>query len=218
MQMIALNFQVSQVQSWINIAQEFSITANQVKGLYNYFKEGRFRHPTTDGLAGPSKNNIDSLLDSMTSDPTVNVIWISSRKADAEALITIKTSKKRRQHDRLVLEHREKVAHEKSSEGSSLIIHDEYDCSHLLPTEESPVTHTEKILESLQLEKANRILLSLAWMDHDALRKLACFPFVLGMDETDRTNCEGLDEPKGLVKCKYQTGYQIRLLELRISN
>ena len=55
---------------------------------------------------------------------------------------------------------------------------------------DNPLTHSEKILQSLKLQQANRILLSLAWMDHEALKRMACFPFVLGMDETDRTNCE----------------------------
>ena len=85
--------------------------------------------------------------------------------------------------------HREQQAQQETNPQST-IVDEEYDSSHLLSFEETPVTHTEKILSSLQLEKANRVLLSLAWMDHDALQDLACFPFVLGMDETDRTNCE----------------------------
>jgi hypothetical protein len=192
MQMIALNFQVSQIGSWINIAQEFSITSDQVKGLYKYFKEGRYSHPSTDCLSGPAKNNIDSLLDSMTEDPKCSVIWISSSKEDAESLITIKTSKKRRQHDKKIQEMRDRQKKEQSStQANSIMVEEAYDSSHLdEKKEDTPLKHSERILESLKLNQATRILLSLAWMDHSALEKMACFPFVLGMDETDRTNCE----------------------------
>jgi hypothetical protein len=192
MQMIALNFQLSQVREWVNIAQEFSITADQVKGLYKFFKEGRYSHPSTDSLVGPSKNNIDSLLQSMTEDKNCSVIWISSRKQDAQSLITIKTSKKRRQHDKKIQDMREqKKKEESSSNPESVMVEESYDSSHLDDKkEDTPLKHSERILESLKLNQANRILLSLAWMDNEAMDKIACFPFVLGMDETDRTNCE----------------------------
>jgi hypothetical protein len=190
--MIALNFQVSQVGQWINISQQFSITQDQVKGLYKFFKEGKYRHPTTDSLAGPSKNNIDSLLNSMTSDSNCSVIWISSQKQHAESLITIKTSKKRRAHDKKIQEMRDQKSREQSHPTSDAsMIEEQYDSSHLdEKKEDTPLKHSERILESLKLNQANRILLSLAWMDNQSLDKMACFPFVMGMDETDRTNCE----------------------------
>ena len=197
MQMIALNFQASQVQSWFTIASEhgLNLSKGQIRGLYNHFKDGKFSHATTDGMAGASRNNIDSLLESMTEDPTINALWISSRKEDANALITVKTSKKRRVHDKAVMEYREKIQQNLDKTRETVVSSDvmedvPYDSSHLKPGEETPVTHTERILSSLSLDKANRVLLSLAWMDNDALKELACFPFVLGMDETDRTNCE----------------------------
>mmetsp|Transcript_41263 Transcript_41263/g.98800 ORF Transcript_41263/g.98800 Transcript_41263/m.98800 type:complete len:507 (+) Transcript_41263:375-1895(+) len=192
MQMVALNFQLSQIKSWFNVASELNLTPGQVRGLYNLFKEGRFRHPTIDGMVGASKNNIETLIESMSEDPNISALWISSRKEDATSLITVKTSKKRRAHDKLVLDSRlNQTQNQDTVTDFSLAIDDEdYDSSHLHPKEESPVTHTERILKSLQLEQANRVLLSLAWMDHDALKEIARFPFVLGMDETDRTNCE----------------------------
>jgi hypothetical protein len=56
MQLVALNFQLSQVQSWYNLAADFSLTKGQVRGLFQLFKEGRFQHPSTDGMVGPSKH------------------------------------------------------------------------------------------------------------------------------------------------------------------
>jgi len=183
MQMLALNFQTSKVKAWHNIAGEYHVTQDQVNSLHKFFKDGRYKDPTTDSLCCPSKNNIDALLESMTEDPKCSVIWISSSKETAESLITIKTSKKRRLEDKKIQDMRDKK--------SNTIVDVPYDSSHLDPEkEDTPLKHSERILKSLKLQQANRILLSLAWMDHSAIDKMACFPFVLGMDETDRTNCE----------------------------
>jgi hypothetical protein len=51
--------------------------------------------------------------------------------------------------------------------------------------EDTSVTHREKSLQAMSIKKKWQISPSLAWADHDALRDLAAFPFVLGMDETD---------------------------------
>ncbi len=184
MQLIALRQEATQIARWFKLNKGFQVSKSQIQKLITTFRQGRYYDPTTAGFKGPKANSIDALLQSIQTDDRMTAIWMTSTKETAESSITVKTTKKRRSHDEAVLAARLSNPSTENLETAAFApVGTSSDT-------ETPQTYTETILKSLQIASADNFLLALAWADKDAILELASFPFVLGMDETEKTNCE----------------------------
>ena len=179
MQQLACHFSVSQIAKWFSVATDYSLSSNQITSLNKQLRAGLYSHESLKGLGFPSNNSIEAMLEYIRGDERCVSLWITSSKETAKSHISVKMTKKRKERDAKVIEDRSLV--ETPWEYISPDPH---------PNEETPLTFTERTLKTLSVGDSGRCLLSLAWADRDSITALTAFPFILGMDETEGTNCE----------------------------
>ena len=225
MEQFQASFPPNMVRAWFREHRNITFTRHQVRGL-------QMKHRSQWSLYQIPKEHkgyVDVLINFLRDNNSIDSVILTGEREVATQDINIYLSKRQRDGYRQALQnpdYRQAVAGTQAAAGrtshsqNSKVIYmpdllpvlQEFDQTDNL----SAKTHTQSVLDSLTFvnEKANgsheKLLLGLAWLDHQAIDEWMRYPFVLGYDDKNATTNQGL--PLGTVVAVDSRGKNIPAL------
>ena len=171
------------LRAWFRHVEGRDITRHQARHLTDRLLE-------SDPLTNCP---LDETLEQMKEDPTVRAIWLTGEK-NSTGLITVRQTARTREEDARILASRSN-SRSTNGEENSLIYRqgmavgacDGDDEDRENPNDETALTYTERKIRGMRLQ-GSKYLLSLAWMLYTAFEMLQTHPYVIGVDEIEKTN------------------------------